>query len=80
MATCVSWTQVFNSKVYIVRDLFDAMIETLSKDPTVDRDCGIRRKVSTVSPPSTIHAFTSRSHFPFFVRYIPYSSPTSQPP
>lgn len=52
IATSVSWSSHINSKVFLIRDEFDAMVETAAADPLLARTrvVGLRRKVSSDIP------------------------------
>ncbi|KAI0261575.1 hypothetical protein BGY98DRAFT_1104417, partial [Russula aff. rugulosa BPL654] len=47
IATSISWSSHINSKVFLIRDEFDAMVETAAADPLLARTrvVGLRRKM-----------------------------------
>jgi len=50
IATSVSWSARIGAKAFLARDQFDAMIDTVSEDPLINRAyTGIRRKVRPIS-------------------------------
>jgi hypothetical protein len=72
IATSVSWSPRFNAKVFISRDQFDTMVDTLSEDPLLNKTHqGIRRKVCLFPlPHSSLNPRTRRQIFSIFFSHL----------